>query len=272
MQILKNKKILILFCVLVGVAALAVLSGVLFSVQHIEVRLSNAAFELKSTQMEESLEDLRGRNILALNETEIADRLEEAYPYAEVLRIERVFPSRVVVHVAERYEVYAVQSGDVFLHTDRNGRILRISDSPASNLPLETAADNIVVRTAEGTASGEVGQAVSFSYAFQSDLLYQLWLQTTHLPDGESAQEAMTVFEYRQFLEEVDLTLPTNADVLTREGARFRLLSYQDHTGEFCALVYRDIYLTKLTDASMRANSEVNIYLENQRLTYTISR
>ena len=51
MQILKNKKILILFCVLVGVAALAVLSGVLFSVQHIEVRLSNAAFELKSTQM-----------------------------------------------------------------------------------------------------------------------------------------------------------------------------------------------------------------------------
>lgn len=272
MRILKNKKILILFCVLLGVTILAVLSGVLFSVQQLEVRLNNAAFVLKSTQMEESLEDLKGKNILALDETEIAERLEQNFPYAEVLRVERVFPSRVVVHLAERYEVYAVQNGTSYLHTDKNGKILRISDSPASNLPLETTADNIVVRAAEQTVSGEVGQTVRFAEAFQGDLLYQLWLQTTHVPEEEGSTEAMTVFEYRQFLESVDLRTAVNAVVDTREGARFQLLSYRDRAGEFCALVYRDIYLTKLTDASMRANSEINIYLENQKLTYTISR
>lgn len=126
----RKKRLIIIFgSVLVGVIALIILlSFTLFSLRKIEVDFRTSTLNLDVTQ-EKIIENSgigRGGSIFFRNKNKYIKKLEDKYPYIKVINIESVFPSKYIIHVGEREEVYAVEHNDIIHICDDQFKILRI--------------------------------------------------------------------------------------------------------------------------------------------------
>ena len=109
---MKNKRILFLFCALLFVVTLVILSSVLFAVSSVEVNVLNSSYFVESNKIEENISSIKGTSILVLSEKELSQQIEKDFTYAKVVSVERVFPSKIIVHIKERYEVFYIKSGE----------------------------------------------------------------------------------------------------------------------------------------------------------------
>lgn len=132
---MKKKNIIILCVCLVAILGLLItLTFTLFSLKTITVDFRTSTLNLTATSEEiiESGKFGKG-SVLFYNKDKAVKRIEEKYPYIKVINIETKFPSSFVIHVAERQEVFVVQSEEKNYYCDENLKILKISTDAYEN-------------------------------------------------------------------------------------------------------------------------------------------
>jgi len=146
---MKNKRLIVLFSILVFFVVLIVLSSTLFTLQNLSINWMTDKYQLKDIKDIEITENIDlGESIFLVNKDEIANKLEKGYPYLRVVGLETKFPNRIVVHTAEREELFAIKLSDgnyaildefgKVLNCDMsNSRFVELSNSSLGGAPIE---------------------------------------------------------------------------------------------------------------------------------------
>lgn len=112
-----------------------ILSFTLFSLRTIELDYRTNKTYITATDEEiiESGEIKMGGSVFFCNKNKYIEKIESKNPYIKVINIETVFPSKFVIHVAERQEIFAIEHNDQFYITDDEFKVLKITDSYISD-------------------------------------------------------------------------------------------------------------------------------------------
>lgn len=127
------------FVFLVGLIIL--LSFTVFSLKSVEIdfRTSHAKITATEEEIVDAGEFKMGASVFFHGKNEYEEKIEKLSPYIKVVNIETVFPSKFVVHLVERQEVYAIAFENGHYICDEEFRILDIDlafDSTQSNAML----------------------------------------------------------------------------------------------------------------------------------------
>ncbi len=126
-----KKKWLIISGVLVGVIALIVLlSFTAFSLKTIEIDYRTSVQYIKATREEiaSGSKIKKGKPVYSYNRKKYINNIENVDPYIKVINIEAKFPSKFIIHINEREEVYAIKFNEAYYICDDNLRVLRITE------------------------------------------------------------------------------------------------------------------------------------------------
>ena len=97
---MRNKKLIILLCILFVVTLLVVLSSVLFTVQDVYGYCYNdddETFDIEIAKFETNGLS-RGKSIFFVNEEEVISAVESKYPDVNVINVERKFPNIIYIN------------------------------------------------------------------------------------------------------------------------------------------------------------------------------
>ncbi|MBO5395127.1 MAG: FtsQ-type POTRA domain-containing protein [Clostridia bacterium] len=165
---MKKKKVIAWVSSLVVIIGLCVLlSFTFFSVKEVELDFRTSKTNITATDEEiiEASGIKEGGTIFFRNKAAYAENIESEFAYINVINIESVFPSKLVVHLAEREEVYAVKGEDNFYICDEELRVLRVVEI------FESDQSNAMLLTADAEVKNlKVGQYIT---QFTNPKLYQ---------------------------------------------------------------------------------------------------
>lgn len=166
---MKKKGWLIVLGVTVAIVVLfVILSFTLFSLKHIEIdyRTSTQNIEMTDEEIIESGNFKKGGSVFFHGKKNYINNIEEANPYIKVINIETVFPSKFVVHIAERQEVYAVESSFGYYICDEEMKVLRIQEEADESLPILLQNKEVVAKEYEVGDKIEMAHKVNIYSAF----------------------------------------------------------------------------------------------------------
>ena len=124
----KKKWIIASGIVVFIVGLFVLLAFTLFSLRSIKVDYRTSTLNLTATEQEiiDSADFKMNTSVLFHGKKGYINKIENAFPYIKVVNIETVFPSRFVVHVAEREAIYALKGESGYLICDDEFKILEI--------------------------------------------------------------------------------------------------------------------------------------------------
>ncbi len=128
---MKSKKLIVFLSSLVFLTVLIVLNSTIFTLQKVSVNWLTTKYELTYIKDYDIIDNVSlGDSIFLVNKEGVASLLEKKYPYLRVVSIETKFPNHIVVHSAERENLYAVKLSDnEYAVIDELGKVLNISNS-----------------------------------------------------------------------------------------------------------------------------------------------
>ena len=114
---MKYKKLLITLGVLLGVIFMCIiLSFTLFRLKKVTIDFKNETTIYASDESKEAIIRTGGFSynmpIFNVNKNAVKERLEKENFYLKVINIETVFPNKIVVHCAQREELFAIKISD----------------------------------------------------------------------------------------------------------------------------------------------------------------
>ena len=137
---MKSKKLAVLISILMIVVLIVVLASTIFRVRTISFNFLNQRYVLKDCSQDDYLKDVTvpyGDSIFLVDKSKMISSLEQNNPYLNVISVETTFPNNLVIHAAEREEVYAIRFGaeadDTFAVCDQNLKILKFCNSAQLN-------------------------------------------------------------------------------------------------------------------------------------------
>ena len=108
---MRNKKLIILFSVLLGITLLVVFNSVLFSVQHVNAYCYNQEQSVYQEQVLKAHKIKRGKSIFLVNKKKVIDNVHSAVPQVRVVNVEKKFPNRIWINYVEETEYLQVSQG-----------------------------------------------------------------------------------------------------------------------------------------------------------------
>ncbi|MBE5757616.1 MAG: FtsQ-type POTRA domain-containing protein [Clostridiales bacterium] len=164
---MKNKKLIILFSILMFLTVLVVLSSTLFTLQTVSVKWyteKNKMLDYKDYEITESV--ALGESIFLVQKDDITTSLEKKYPYMRVVGVETKFPNKIVLHVAERSGLYAIKKSDSnYAILDEYGKVLdddfdnstfvKMAESSLGGAPIEMKFTGLAIKD-EDMVVGEI--------------------------------------------------------------------------------------------------------------------
>lgn len=133
MKFFKKHKKATIICSIVFVLLiiLVVLMFTVFSLKDVKVELKTGTEHLTQEVVSEiENEALKtGGSVLFLGKEKLISRLEKQFPYLKIVNIETQIPNKLVIHAAEREELFAVNSGEKSYFLDEEFKILRVENS-----------------------------------------------------------------------------------------------------------------------------------------------
>ena len=125
-----NKKLVISLSVVLGIVlTMIILLFTVFTVKSVEIDFrTSTEKEWSESEIVEGSKIPFGKCLLFMSTKKFEENLETTYPYLEVINIEKVFPSKIVIHVAEREELFVVQNGESQIYLDKDFKVLKIAD------------------------------------------------------------------------------------------------------------------------------------------------
>ncbi len=133
MRFFKKHKKATIICSIVFVLLiiLVVLMFTVFLLKDVKVELKTGTEHLTQEVVSEiENEALKtGGSVLFLGKEKLISRLEKQFPYLKIVNIETQIPNKLVIHAAEREELFAVNSGEKSYFLDEEFKILRVENS-----------------------------------------------------------------------------------------------------------------------------------------------
>lgn len=123
---MKNRRMLVILILLFLLTAVVVLGSAVFTVSDISVKWHTTQNYFAGVQQEEivdSIEFKEWESVFLVNKDDYIAKLENNNPYLKVVGIEIQFPNKLVLHLAEREELFAIKVLDS-ADTQKNHYIL----------------------------------------------------------------------------------------------------------------------------------------------------
>ncbi len=124
---MKNKRLIILLSIFSFIILLVVLSSTVFTVRKnsISVEWHREGLTFMQNQNQSIVEKIvEHENIMFYDKDRATKILEEEFPYLKVLKIEKKFPNKIVVHATERSEQYSIKVDNDYYVLDDSGKVL----------------------------------------------------------------------------------------------------------------------------------------------------
>lgn len=128
----KHKKATIICSIVfVLLIILVVLMFTVFLLKDVKVELKTGTEHLTQEVVSEIEDEAlkTGGSVLFLGKEKLISRLEKQFPYLKIVNIETQIPNKLVIHAAEREELFAVNSGEKSYFLDEEFKILRVENS-----------------------------------------------------------------------------------------------------------------------------------------------
>ena len=137
-----KRLIIILSSIFAFVVLCTILSFTLFRATNISFDFKNQTTIFASTEKQNEViksgKINTGIPIFSLNKRQIVDNLKRKNPYLKVINIETQFPNKLILHCAEREELFCIKSrDDLYYYCDEDLKILNISRT--SNIMQDNA-------------------------------------------------------------------------------------------------------------------------------------
>lgn len=130
---MKNKRLIILLSVFAFLVLIAVLCSTVFTVKKVQVNWLTTKVLFVQNDSEIVSDVKKGESVFLVDKNSIKQKLESDFPYLKVVGLEIKFPNKLVVHTAERQEVFSVKVKDN-LHYILDGECKVLRTSTDSNL------------------------------------------------------------------------------------------------------------------------------------------
>lgn len=156
---MRNKRLIIIFSVLLSITLLVVFNSVLFSVQHVYASCMNVEEkDLKyESEVLSSHKIKRGTSIFFVDKAKVTKNIEQATGHrVKVLNVEKSFPNRIYINYVEVKAYAHVQSGGVTYYLSNDMTVMETADG-------ETTIELIL-----GSDAGQFGE--SFAYTTESGI------------------------------------------------------------------------------------------------------
>ena len=150
---MRNKKLIILLCILFVVTLLVVLSSVLFTVQDVYGYCYNdddEAFDKTIAQFDVNGLN-RGKSIFFVNENEVIKAVESKYPEVKVVNVERKFPNRVYINYVKIFPYLVYETDENALLVSNECKILSTTSKQSSY------SEFVLVKSEQSPSSVSVG-------------------------------------------------------------------------------------------------------------------
>ena len=166
---MKHKKLYIGLSIFVLVLGLLFLfSFTVFAVRDIEVDWKTNKTNI--TQSDDDIiasADFRiGGSVFFHGKKTYIENIEKENPYIEVLNIETVFPSKFIIHLKERLEVYCFKTQKGYYVCDDKLKVLKILENFDSTEENAILVDGVVV--SQNYEVGQVMKVENFANIYQS--------------------------------------------------------------------------------------------------------
>lgn len=109
---MKNKRLIIILSVFSFLVLIAVLCSTVFTVKSVSLRwlTTTNVFDQKDAEI---IADVQlGESVFLVDKEAIITNLENKHPYLKVVSVEVKFPNKLVVHTAERQDLYSLKIKD----------------------------------------------------------------------------------------------------------------------------------------------------------------
>ena len=108
-----RKKLIILFSILTFLAVMIILNSVVFSVKKISANIVNADDERLCQNIKDSAQ-ITPQSIFFLNEDLIIKNISRSVPQVKVIKLERKFPDKLIIHAYKREKICYIKYDNVF--------------------------------------------------------------------------------------------------------------------------------------------------------------
>ena len=176
---MKFKKWIIIISTLVAFIALIItLSFTAFSLKAVEIDFRTSTSFITSELTKEDIISAgkfkKGKPVFSHNKSQYKKNIDNLNPYIKVINIETVFPSKFVVHIAERQEIYAVKGlEEKYYICDEQMRILRIEEDYQNNssspMLLSQFEKPVLKDYDEGDYLTEIRQPNIYGYLYENN-------------------------------------------------------------------------------------------------------
>ncbi|HEY8423998.1 MAG TPA: hypothetical protein VIL23_04490 [Clostridia bacterium] len=143
-----KKKLIILFCILAFLALMITLNSAVFSVRSIKAVLKNADDPVLCQKIKDNVK-IESRSIFFLDESKIIQNLSLSVPEAKILKIERKFPDKLVIHAAKRARIGYIKYDNVYYIISEELTVIDIINARPNNLIELLILDDVDMSAAE---------------------------------------------------------------------------------------------------------------------------
>ena len=182
-----KRTIIILSSIFAFVVLCTILSFTLFKTNSITFDFQNATTIFAEDEKQQEVISSANINthlpIFTLNKKQIKEKLESQNPYLKVINIETVFPNKLILHCAEREELFCIKGrDDLYYICDEELKILSITKNIISMQGNAVLLDGVsVVNTGATTGDflqlyegEEVIKNISNAFAHSSKTTYDI--------------------------------------------------------------------------------------------------
>ena len=124
---MKNKRLVILLSVFSFLVLIAVLCSTVFTVKSVSLNWLTTRVNFVDMDNEITANVELGESVFLVDKGAIIQKLERKYPYLKVVSAEVKFPNKLVLHTAERQELYSLKiKSNSYAILDSDCKVLRI--------------------------------------------------------------------------------------------------------------------------------------------------
>lgn len=107
---MSKKRLIAMFVSLVVIIVLCVLGGAVFVVQDIQIVIeSGDDIEIANEEIIKTANVSYGKSIFAISESKVVSNIEGHFPTLKVRGVERIFPNKIILKIAQRVPVVAIK-------------------------------------------------------------------------------------------------------------------------------------------------------------------
>lgn len=229
---MRNKKLIVLLIVVLVLVTLIIVCGATFLVRHVDAYsyYENPQIEQYDKNVIAASGIKNNSSMFFVNETEVKQRIEKAYPEIGIINVKRGFPDRVTINYVIYEKLYQFQNGNKYYQCYSSGKIGSESDT------LLPGYFTVKPMGATATAVGKY---------FQDNNGKDRWYVDTIIAFLRS--KGMIDYQINELISFIDLRRVGYVYIRTNAGCSIEI---HDKGGDFTAMLDRGFAVYANTDPS----------------------